>query len=180
MGHRSIMRKYNKMKQNNWHRMMGISNAFSLSVPTQRTPIAPHLCWPFISILFCFHVAQREKKSFIFFFHSKWKGYELQKFQWFMRTEKNFTGKSDWQGFAVNVHKVATRSEEHNMFLGQIRLTHTAKKIAAFMNQTKRPWNMYSKWWRKKNNNLRGETLFTVIPCIFFYKKMFIENILNH
>lgn len=52
-----------------------------------------------------------------------------------MRSE-NFTRKSDWQGFEVilcvlflsssslDQNKVATRSEEYNMFLGQIRLTH--------------------------------------------------------
>lgn len=50
--------------------------------------------------------------------HPKRKGYEM-KFQWLHCKRSNFTGNIDWQGFVVNVHKVATRSEEHNMFLGQ-------------------------------------------------------------
>lgn len=114
------------MKQNNWYRMMGISNAFSLSV-TAHWSHQIYFGRLFQSGLVFMWRNRKSFISFMFFFaffikkgYTAWNSTAVHAI-------KNFTGKSDWQGFVVNVHKVATRSEEHNMFLGQIRLTHTPK-----------------------------------------------------
>lgn len=62
---------------------------------------------------------------------------------------ENFTGKSDWQEalrlpkkrvffpLSAYMNKVAMRSEECNMFLGQIGLTHAEKKRTKNIQQQK-------------------------------------------
>lgn len=107
---------------------MGISNACFIVWCIALVTL--NLFRPFISILCLCSCGARNP-----LYSKRWKGCATT-FQCFHANEI-FTGKSDWQGSAVFMYKVATKTEAYYMFLGQLRLTHARekKKVAAFMNE---------------------------------------------
>lgn len=141
------------MEQNNWFRMMGISNVFFI-VWCYIAMVTLNLFRPFISILSYFHVAHE-----ILLYSWRWEGC-CTKFQCF-DANRIFTGKVIGRSVRFLYIKVATKSEEYNMFLGQLGLTHT-KKIAALMNEApmKYPFKVMKKerrlWMHSTSHKFLG------------------------